>query len=256
MELNTLNDSELIYMINQNNSEAVRLLTKKYYPIIKSWINDMIINPRQFNMEYDDFYQQGLSIFLESIGNFRTENGIFYSYLRLIITREIKNFIYKFYKKSEGFKLVHLDALVNEDKKNTYLDYLESDCFFSKPDRIFVFKDNLEKIKSEDSLSNQEKNILIKIIEGYSYKEIAKIFGISTKKVDNVYAKIKRNLKGIKKELWRYKILTWHIDYVKVIERGGIVNERKNYFGLYRMFIKKLHYHQAKIWSKGSLWSC
>lgn len=230
MELNTLNDSELIYMINQSNNEAVRLLTQKYYPIIKSWINDMVTNPQQFNMDYNDFYQQGFSIFLESLSSFRTENGIFYSYLRLIITREIKNFIYNFYRKSEGIKILYLDALVNEDKKNTYLDYLESDYFFSKPEKIFIFRDNLEKIKSEDSLSNQEKEILVKIIEGYSYKEIAEMLNISTKKVDNVYAKIKRNLKAIKKELWRYKMLTWYIDYVKVIERGGISKWEKKLF--------------------------
>ena len=97
-------------------------------------------------------------------------------------------------------KYLYLDALVNEDKKNTYLDYLIRLFFLLNQRKYLYLEIDLEKIKVK-ILSNQEKEILVKIIEGYSYKEIAEMLNISTKKVDNVYAKIKRNLKAIKKEL-------------------------------------------------------
>lgn len=166
------NDNELLYLISQHNEAALELLLKKYTPLIKKRLSDYKIKSRN----YDDFYQECLITFFNTIQRFREEkNGIFNLYLDYAIKNKIKTLL----KKEQNY---FYNVSLSED-----LEYV---CDNYQNDKGH----NIEEPKT-GILSDFEKRIYDKYYkEGYNINDISLELKCDVKKVYNALSRIRIKL--------------------------------------------------------------
>ena len=153
----------------------------------------------------EDLVQEGMIGLLGAINSFDSnKNDNFPVYAKTLIERKIINAIKVANSKkhsflNEGLPLDNQGDVISEEEQG-----IKIPVNFNKnsPDKKLI---NLEDIKlllkdMTKSLSDFEKKVLNLYIFGYTYKEIAKEFDKSPKRIDNAINRIKNKLQFLKKE--------------------------------------------------------
>lgn len=174
MDLYSLNDYELIYMIRDYDEFALDLLFAKYNGWIFKKINEFNIK----GMDRDDFFMEAQMCLFEAVRKYKEEfNVCFFNFFNIIITRR---FIKLRNELSYDIYTEMPELYVKED----YSEYLS---------RIY-YELGYELLKSdEERLIYKELYML-----GSSPKEISKLYNINIKRIYNIIQKIKRVLQSIK----------------------------------------------------------
>lgn len=127
MIYNKYNDNELLYLISINNEDALDLLIKKYYPLIKNRIKKF--NIKEYNRE--DYFQECLITLVKVVDKFRDDkNGIFTLYL----DKAIQDRIRKLLKKEQNYFynvtfIENLDDVIEEKVTSQNYNLYESNSF-------------------------------------------------------------------------------------------------------------------------------
>ena len=176
------NDYELVYLVKEENEDALEILIKKYQPLLYKEASQYVSN----KIEYEDLIQEGMIGLITAINGYNErKNVLFSTYAYLCIDKRIKNYIKKMNNKNNKMynNSLSLDNNIEcIDKKEPINELIEQEFF----DSIIKFKNNLNFIES----------IVFDLkINGYSYNQISSILEIPEKKVDNILFKIRKNLK-------------------------------------------------------------
>lgn len=182
------NDYELVYLSQEKNEDAYKILLNKYMPIIISKLKPYMSRSK---VPYEDLLIEALVGFQNAIDSFKTqEKATFYTFLLICIERELEKKCGRItQKKFNEYEEVLLSQKTQFQKE--LLEYIKSSEKNPEEKIINEFEINqtLEHILEE--LSNYEVEVLSLRIEGLTYKEISLALDKTNKSVDGAIQRIK-----------------------------------------------------------------
>lgn len=193
---NISDEKELIIRAKNNDSNAINSLINKYKNIVNIKVTKYYID----GAEKEDIFQEGLIGLFKAIKNFNVEKDIsFKTFANLCIERQIITAI----KSSKRQKHLPLNTYVSLNNSTFENDDGEDDNQLIDVYNSATIEDPLDTITKNEyydsvkntinsSLSNFEKEVLNKFIEGKSYTQIAESLNSPVKSVDNAIQRIRK----------------------------------------------------------------
>ena len=195
--------NDILKKAQSGDNEAISLILKEYSKLLSS-------NARKYYLvgaEKEDLVQEGILGLLKAIKFYDETKSSFSSFAFLCIRREMISAI----RKANTQKNVMLNEAL---KTNAILEdsaYFDEDkininnykSLENNPEEAYLYKEKIEEFKkfSEKNFSKFEKEVLIYLIRGYSYREISKILSKKLKSIDNTIQRIRKKCEAwIKKE--------------------------------------------------------
>ena len=182
------NDYELVYLSQEKNEDAYKILLNKYMPIIIRKLKPYMSRSK---VPYEDLLIEALVGFQNAIDSFKTqEKATFYTFLLICIERELEKKCGRItQKKINEYEEVLLSQKTQFQKE--LLEYIKSSEKNPEEKIINEFEINqiLEHILEE--LSSYEVEVLSLRIEGLTYKEISLALDKTNKSVDGAIQRIK-----------------------------------------------------------------
>ena len=196
IEYDTMTDEGLVALANKNDQQALNTLLDRYKETVNMKVTKYYIN----GAEKEDIAQEGMIGLYKSIKGFDSEKqNSFKTFANLCIERQIITFV----KGSNRQKHIPLNSYVslnnptyeseNGDEDAQLIDVLGSNVVEDPLDTLTKseYYERVEK-SINNSLSDFEKQVLNKFIEGQSYVEIAESLNSPIKSVDNAIQRIRK----------------------------------------------------------------
>ena len=186
MNYKNYNDYELIYMVRENSDQYRDLLFNKYIPIINNIVGEFYNNYNKYGYEYDDFYQEAMIAFDKAVVSYdENKDTLFYTYLNICIKRYLLSFVRNISSKKKNFSF---DTMVSID---------DIDIVDTKSDINTIFHDKdiqdiCKNIIYDFSLELEETSMLELRLNGFSYREMAKLLDLPNSSIEFRFRKIKR----------------------------------------------------------------
>lgn len=191
-----MTDEQLIKLEKKHDEVAADVLIERYRDIVNAKVSKYYIA----GAERDDIIQEGLIGLFKAIKNFdETKQKSFKTFANLCVERQIITAI----KGSNRQKHMPLNSYVSltdnsyenseGDVESQLLDVISSNDTEDPLETVTKneYYDNV-KTTINKSLSNFEKEVLNRYIEGESYIQIAKSLNSPVKSVDNAIQRIRR----------------------------------------------------------------
>lgn len=202
-KINTDDDSELMYLISENNEEANNIIFKKYSSVIDLYAKKYLSLVDGKGMDYNDLYQEGLIALNEAIAKYKEQKNIkFASFASVCIERKMVSLVRMASRKKHSIlnDSYSLDYK-KEDDSESFINLLQSNK--DNVEDILISKESTMQIinKINTSLSNLEKKVYELRLNGYSYDMIAKKMGKTPKAIERTLDRIRNKLKDVINEI-------------------------------------------------------
>lgn len=188
-------DEEVVKIAQTSDNPALEYLLNKYKNFVRSKARSYFL----IGADHEDIVQEGMIGLYKAIRDFKEDRqSSFRAFAELCITRQIITAI----KTATRQKHIPLNSYVSLDKpifdeksERTLLDTITEDNF-SNPEAMVISKEDLSVIEGKigEMLSDLEKDVLIKYMEGKSYQEISEELDRHVKSIDNALQRVKRKL--------------------------------------------------------------
>ena len=202
IEYDNLSDEQLLKLIKQDDKQALNFLINRYKDAVEMKVTKYYIS----GAEKEDLIQEGLIGLFKSVKNFNPEKqNSFKTFANLCIERQIITAI----KGSNRQKHIPLNSYISLNNSNfegedgeeesQLIDILNANSIEDPLDTITKneYMQDVERTIN-DSLSDFEKKVLTKFIQGQTYTEIATSLDSPVKSVDNAIQRIrKKTVKNI-----------------------------------------------------------
>ena len=174
-------DEALLSLLRDGDTEVMEYLLDKYKPLVKKQARTMYL----IGGENDDLIQEGMIGLFKAISHYRPEEGSFYTFAELCITRQM----YSAVQASKRLKHAPLNSYVSLEEEQQVL-------MEQNPEDMVIDQENLENRYDQihRQLSDMEKLVLELYMEGKTYAQIASVIGKDEKAVDNAIQRIKKKL--------------------------------------------------------------
>ena len=197
-----MTDEEILKLIKTKDDEALDYLICKYKDIVNSKVNKYFI----IGAEKEDIMQEGLIGLYKAIKDYNSEKqNSFKSFANLCIERQLITAI----KSSNRKKHIHLNSYLslnmnayeNEDgnSETQVMEVLDTNVV-EDPLETLTKKEYMLNVENviDTHLSDFEKKVLNRYIQGDSYVAIAERLDAPVKSVDNAIQRIrKKTAKGL-----------------------------------------------------------
>jgi len=196
MEYKDLNDYEILYLIEENNDDAIDILYSKYSPVVKKYAYSYYKSLKNKGANLEDLEQEAYLGLISAINNFDSEKEVlFYTYACICIQSKLYNYSRQFstLKRDAQHHAVSYDQVIDQ-LDITYLDVLENKK--DHPVKLLenaYFNDFI--IKFKHSLSFSQSCIFELRANGFSYQEIGDLLSFSKRTVSSSLVRIKQKLK-------------------------------------------------------------
>lgn len=198
-DFDTMTDEEIVRMAQQDgDGAALEHLLNKYKNFVRTKARSYFL----IGADHEDIVQEGMIGLYKAIRDFREDRlSSFRAFAELCITRQIITAI----KTATRQKHIPLNSYISlnrpiyeEDSDRTLLDVITEDAP-SNPEEMLIDREDLSVIEGRigSMLSDLEKQVLIRYIEGKSYVEISEEMSRHVKSVDNALQRIKRKLQRL-----------------------------------------------------------
>lgn len=200
---NLEDDSELLYLVSDNNEEANEIIYKKYEPVISYYAKKYSILVEGKGIDYNDLYQEGLIGLVTAINNYKEQKDIKFSTFAFVcIKRKIFSAVRNVNRKKHSIlnDSYSLDYKPDDDK-NGFDNVLASgnggleDLLVSKENNEYFIK------RLNEELSDFEKMVYDLRINNFNYDEIAATLGKTQKSIDGALGRIRMKIKSILNEI-------------------------------------------------------
>ena len=189
-------DEEIVRLAQQDgDGAALEYLLNKYKNFVRTKARSYFL----IGADHEDIVQEGMIGLYKAIRDYREDRlSSFRAFAELCITRQIITAI----KTATRQKHIPLNSYISlnrpiyeEDSDRTLLDVITEDSP-SNPEEMLIDREDLSVIEGRigSMLSELEKQVLIRYIEGKSYVEISEEMNRHVKSVDNALQRIKRKL--------------------------------------------------------------
>ena len=202
---NNMSDDELLELINKKDTDALDFLICKYKDLVNSKVNKYFI----IGAEKEDIVQEGLIGLYKAIKDYKPDKqNSFKSFANLCIERQlitaIKSSNRQKHMPLNSYLSLNMTAFENEDGNNDtqIVDVLENTVIEDPLDTI-TKKEYFLSVENviDSSLSDFEKKVLYRYVQGESYVKIAERLDAPVKSVDNAIQRIrKKTAKNIQAE--------------------------------------------------------
>ena len=202
---NDMSDDELLELINKKDTDALDFLICKYKDLVNSKVNKYFI----IGAEKEDIVQEGLIGLYKAIKDYKPDKqNSFKSFANLCIERQlitaIKSSNRQKHMPLNSYLSLNMTAFENEDGNNDtqIVDVLENTVIEDPLDTI-TKKEYFLSVENviDSSLSDFEKKVLNRYVQGESYVKIAERLDAPVKSVDNAIQRIrKKTAKNIQAE--------------------------------------------------------
>lgn len=202
---NNMSDVELLELINKKDTDALDFLICKYKDLVNSKVNKYFI----IGAEKEDIVQEGLIGLYKAIKDYKPDKqNSFKSFANLCIERQlitaIKSSNRQKHMPLNSYLSLNMTAFENEDGNNDtqIVDVLENTVIEDPLDTI-TKKEYFSSVENviDSSLSDFEKKVLNRYVQGESYVKIAERLDAPVKSVDNAIQRIrKKTAKNIQAE--------------------------------------------------------
>ena len=204
-DYDNIKDEDLIEIIKSGDKQAFEYLLNKYKELVNVKVSKYFI----IGAERDDIVQEGLIGLFKAIKDYKPDmKNSFKSFANMCIERQLITAI----KTSNRQKHIPLNSYLSLNMSAYDEEEGESDSALIDVFNTTLIEDPLDTITKkeyfqnventiEKSLSDFEKKVLNKFINGKSYVEIAQELDTPVKSIDNAIQRIrKKATKGIQQE--------------------------------------------------------
>lgn len=193
---NNMSDEELLEAIKEKDTEALDFLICRYKDLVNSKVNKYFI----IGAEKEDIIQEGLIGLYKAIKDYKQDKqSSFKSFANLCVERQlitaIKSSNRQKHMPLNSYLSLNMTAYENEDGNNEtqVMDVLETNVVEDPLDTI-TKKEYMLDVENviDNSLSDFEKRVLNRYIQGESYIKIAEKLDAPVKSVDNAIQRIRK----------------------------------------------------------------
>lgn len=191
--MNKVSDSELLMLFHEKVEEAENMLNQKYEIIIKLILKKYVPIIKVLNISFEDLYNECFELYHNALENYRNKTSAsFNTYVSLIIERKVKKTIIKEYKDRKKYSIIYIKDM---------MDNFNSDNKYAKdPLEILCENENLEEMNNKitQRLNEKEINIYKLMVKGLNCKDIS----LALKKdYYSIYRKVRSIRKKVNSEL-------------------------------------------------------
>lgn len=194
----SFSDEEIAVLAQRGNDKALDFLLNKFRVFVRSKSLSYYIA----GADRDDIVQEGMIGLFKAVRDFCPERGVsFKTFADVCVTRQIitavKNASRQ--KHSPLNFYVSLNKPVSDKEDGSTLGEVLVHGENSNPEEIVIKKENLDALSMEmnKALSPFELLVLSLYLQGYSYENIGKAIGKTSKSVDNALQRIKKKFEKI-----------------------------------------------------------
>ena len=188
-------DEQIVKLAQDADGAALEYLLNKYKNFVRTKARSYFL----IGADHEDIVQEGMIGLYKAIRDYRAEKlSSFRAFAELCVTRQIITAI----KTATRQKHIPLNSYISlnrpiyeEDSDRTLLDVMAEEGR-SNPEDMIIDREDLSMIEGKigQMLSDLEKDVLVRYMEGKSYVEIAGEMNRHVKSIDNALQRIKRKL--------------------------------------------------------------
>lgn len=195
---NTLSDEELVELSASGDKRATEIIFSRYKNLVRNRAKTYYLA----GADHDDIVQEGMIGLFKAIRDFDiTKQPVFSSFADLCIKRNMITAVKSSTRKKHSplNTYVSLSEPVFEDNEERTLEEMIIEKNSSDPEEMFLQREKTEYLNQEieSKLSNLEKSVLIRYLNGMNYNDIAEELNRSSKSIDNALQRIKHKLNKI-----------------------------------------------------------
>lgn len=186
MNYKNVNDYEMMYLVRDNNDDAVNILLEKYKPIICKKALNYYSRVKHCGVDLQDFIQEGMIAFNRALNSYdENENVLLYTYIIVCLDRHLSTYCRNVCSTKHSllnFSVRDEDYFLNvstDDKSWIGNNLVLGDTF----------------IKIKNSFEFLDSNIFELRYNGFSYKEICTLLDISYGMLESRLSKIRTLLR-------------------------------------------------------------
>ena len=190
-----MTDEQVVVLAQETDGPALEYLLNKYKNFVRTKARSYFL----IGADHEDIVQEGMIGLYKAIRDYKAERlSSFRAFAELCVTRQIITAI----KTATRQKHIPLNSYISlnkpiyeEDSDRTLLDVITEEGM-SNPEEMIIDREDLSVIEGKigQMLSDLEKEVLVRYMEGKSYVEIADEMHRHVKSIDNALQRIKRKL--------------------------------------------------------------
>jgi len=194
-DFESMTDEQVVILAQETDSPALEYLLNKYKNFVRTKARSYFL----IGADHEDIVQEGMIGLYKAIRDYKAERlSSFRAFAELCVTRQIITAI----KTATRQKHIPLNSYISlnkpiyeEDSDRTLLDVITEEGM-SNPEEMIIDREDLSVIEGKigQMLSDLEKDVLVRYMEGKSYVEIADEMHRHVKSIDNALQRIKRKL--------------------------------------------------------------
>ncbi len=193
-------DYELIYLINQNDEQALEEMIAKYRRILLIYINQFrYILKKEF--DEDELLQISFIALYTAVKSFNESLGYkFTTYLRVVVVRELKLYVRSLHSlcRKANLEALSLHQTIQEEDDRYFIELIENNQISYETKYSFYRKEFIEHVDAVVRMCKEKDQKIFRLWQiGMSYQEIAEISSCTTKEVDNSIQRIKKKLRSV-----------------------------------------------------------
>ena len=193
-------DEELIRMLRTQDEDSITdHLMEKYKPLVRKQTNAMYL----MGGDQDDLIQEGMIGLFKAVRDYDVSQGAsFYHFAKLCINRQL----YSAIDASNRKKHIPLNNYVSLQTKNqedgSELQDLITEELETSPEQLLIQRETREDFfhALEGELSELERQVLERYLDGRNYIQIAEELGKMPKSIDNALQRIHKKAREVYKK--------------------------------------------------------
>ena len=194
-DFESMTDEQVVVLAQETDGPALEYLLNKYKNFVRTKARSYFL----IGADHEDIVQEGMIGLYKAIRDYKAERlSSFRAFAELCVTRQIITAI----KTATRQKHIPLNSYISlnkpiyeEDSDRPLLDVITEEGM-SNPEEMIIDREDLSVIEGKigQMLSDLEKEVLVRYMEGKSYVEIADEMHRHVKSIDNALQRIKRKL--------------------------------------------------------------
>lgn len=182
-DLSDCTDAQLLTQILRRD-DAMRVLLTRYLPLVRRWVLRLNIP----SSEREDACQEGLIAVTDAARRYSEKRGVSFA---AFVSVCVKNRLVSFKRERETDKRKALDGAVTGLIPEAVADQS------AQPEETALRRVQLDAVKKAAAvhLTARERQVLLLLMEGYRYDEIAAMTETTVKSVNNTMQRVRRKLR-------------------------------------------------------------
>jgi RNA polymerase sporulation-specific sigma factor len=191
----SLSDDEIVLKAQTGDKEAEEYLIRKYKEYVKNRTRQYYIA----GADRDDIIQEGMIGIFKAIRDYENDKAASFStFAELCVTRQIISAIKQARRLKHGplNTYISLSKSISDEEPINNLENILVSKKDTDPESMLILKEEIGHIeaKSSEIFSKLELRVLKEYMQGTNYIEIANLFNMPPKSIDNAIQRIKKKL--------------------------------------------------------------